>query len=308
MLTFKHFTESKHKKEKTFHVEMYVHHKDKPVFRLLRGSTALSETYRENEHDTLEGDLHKIVGEFKPSSLDHKTITNELHAHLAKHGYHSAAASHPVVLSPREQRFKSEFKRKTIPGGGRHERPHSDGESIVDSSRYVGVWSTRHPTHIFDKSGKRIPEATRDGGVTIFNDKEMKHAASGKTDRWFARISDIRKTPASGLSTLTTKPKKKKNAELEGKRSQIYGDDLKSFIKSKKRNGDKLGKSVDTWHRDQLEAKGKHLAAAAEAKGRGNHVDASKLHKKADEIEKKHKEVSNWVKKEYPEYHPDNKG
>ena len=299
MLTFKHFTESKHKKEKTFHVEMYVHHKDKPVFRLLRGSTALSETYRENEHDTLEGDLHKIVGKFKPSSLDHETITNELHAHLAKHGYHSAAASHPVVLSPREQKFKSEFKRKTIPGGGRHERPHNDGTGISDSSRYVGVWSTRGSTHIFNKNNKRIPDATKDNHITVFNDKEVKHAASGENDRWFARISDVRKTPASGLSTLSGG---------DEKNHSIHGNNLESFIKSKEPNANKLDSDASRWLRQQPVRAAEHRRNAEREASAGNHADASKLHKKADEIEKKHKEVSDWIKKEYPEYHPDNKG
>jgi hypothetical protein len=299
VLTFKHFTESKHKKEKTFHVEMYVHHKDKPVFRLLRGSTALSEEYREHEHDALEGDLHKIVGEFKPSSLDHETITNELHAHLAKHGYHSAAASHPVVLSPREQKFKSEFKARTIPGGGRHEKPHSDGTGVKQSSRYVGVWSTRGSTHIFNKNNKRIPDATKDNHVTVFNDKEVKHAASGEHDRWFARIADVRKTPASGLSTLSGG---------DSKNHSLHGNNLESFIKSKEPNGNKLDSDSSKWLRQQPVKAAEHRRNAEIEASAGNHADAAKLRKKADKIEKKHKEVSDWVKKEYPEYHPDNKG
>src|SRR6185437_8499725 len=80
--------------------------------------------YIEKEQDHLGGHLFKVLGAFHPSKLDHHTIANEFHEHLHKHGYYAFTPSHPLVMSPKEQHFKAEFKNKAFKGkGAKFEKP-----------------------------------------------------------------------------------------------------------------------------------------------------------------------------------------
>jgi hypothetical protein len=273
MLTFSDFfKEEIYDESPSYHVEAYFWPDKQPIFRILRTEQVqLNEgpkkPYRSDEPtDTIDDHLHKTIGNFKPSSLDHQTIANEFHNHLAKHGYYMHSDSHPNVMSPKDQLFKAQFKRLTstrkIP---QHEMPHQDGDitkketpRMKGMGRFVGVWSTNDPTHIFHKkTGERIHGATSDGKVTIFNDSAVKHAASGETNRWFVRAGEIRRIP--------------KNKKI------IYNDtehNVKDFIKNKKWNTPRHQRDVTDYF-------------------------------KRDDVNKnKKREVLSWIKKNHPKYDP----
>lgn len=262
----------------SFDVELHLHPHDPPIVHIIKKGALKEWQYHPHEAEGEHHDVHlyKHLGKFKPSSLDHHTITKEFHEHLAKHGYYSHAPSHPMVLSPKEQHFKSEFKKRVSPiGKAQHERPHHDagyGPKTKTVGRYNALWSTKGSTHVFhNDKNERIHAATKDSHVTVIDDKAVRHAASGHHDRWFVRASEIRKIPRGGITAPTKSGKE-----------QHFGHDINSYINSKRA-------SSGGPKRDVLEFHQKHLKAGTAGTG-------------------KHKEVMDWVKKEHPEFHPDHRG
>jgi len=261
-----------------FHVEMHLHPKKGHIIKVMHGPAPLDEV-RENEPDVLDGQTHKMLSEFKPSSYDHDTITREFHKHLEKHGYYSAAKSHPLVESPEDQKAKNEILRKTTLGGmGKHEGIHQDSLGN-DSSRYVTTWSSGDPTKIYSgkTSSTHMPNATKTGHPTLFDDSRVYHSAPGGSDRWFVRASEIRKIPEGGIP---------------------------SEARKKKKSPDRLKDKVGKWHKIQLARANLHMSNAAEAEKSGNRKQMEKHLEKAARVVKKHKETLDWLSKNYPEYHP----
>lgn len=285
MLSFLEFIQETKSSIDAHHVEMYFWDdgKTEPLYRLIRtGAHTISEggkAYRPGEEDILDGNLHKIIGKFTPSSYDHDTIAKEFHHHLFKHGYYMHTHSHPLVMSPKDQKFKSEFKKRiarTDRGKkmSEHELPHHDGSPTREAmpgksvmGRYVGLWSTRGSTKVYDKSAKDlgaepIKGATKDHHVSIINDKEVKHAASGEMNRWFLRAGEIRKIPKSGLVS----PSGKK-----------YGSDIHSYVADKKHNKPKHYRNVHDYFNET------NTTASQEDKDK----------------------TLRWIKRNHPDFHPD---
>lgn len=281
MLNFLEFIkESEYNQNPSHHVEMYFWDDGKtdPLYRLIKtGNEYISEGGKAytKQDDILDGKLHKAVGKFSPSSLDHDTIAKEFHHHLFKHGYYMHTKSHPLVMSPKDQVFKSQFKKftsKTARGKevSQHELPHHDGSPAKKAKpgqptmgRYVGLWSTKGSTKVFDKdTNKHIKGATRDHHVSIINDKEVKHASSGEMNRWFLRAGEIRKIPKSGLISPS------------GKR---YGDDIHSYVADKKHNAPKHQQNVRDYFNDK----------------RGNNASRGEKAK-----------TLSWIRKNHPDFDP----
>lgn len=268
MLNFKSFIKEAKNSEHAYHVEMHLMPNHYPIYRFVK--TKLHEVYRPDEGTLEDGEIHKTIGTFNPSSLDHDTITNEFHDHLHKHGYYMHTPTHPMVLSPRENHFKSDFKKFTQGRTPAHEQPHRDEKTGITMGRYVGVWSTQGPTKIYtkDSTAKKkteIPGATQPNKVTIFNDSELKHAASGEKNRWFIRAGEIRKIPPGGIVSPN-----KKGEEVN------YGHDVEAYKK------------------DKLPYAKRHVRDVRE-------------HFKNASPEQQHK-TAEWLSNNYPEYHPDKLG
>jgi hypothetical protein len=273
--------------EAPIHVVLMLHPTKPPTIHYIKknedGESLISEEilderqYAPKEHKHIDNDEgHKMLGEFKPSKLDHHTITKEFHEHLHKHGYYSFAPAHPLVLSPHEQKFKSEFKRKVTGRTPKHEAPHRDGgfggKGMGYVGRHVALWSTQGSTHIFNDKGERIHHATKDGHVTVIDDSKVKHASSGHHDRWFVRAHEIKKIPKHhGLMIPTP----------NGGNPKKFGHDIEAYHKAKK-------KSVGGPVRDVAEFDRKHRQAGTAGTGI-------------------HKEVMDWVKEHHPQFHPDYK-
>lgn len=275
MLPFKFFLSEARQSQKSFHVEMHLHETEDPIVKLVRGRGIMSEKqYHKNEAEHLGGKLFKILGKFKPTSLNHDVITHEFHKHLHDHGFYSHAPTHPMVMSPREQAFKSEFKHLTTRSGlVGHEIPHHDGGRGQGSStmgRHVAIWSTRGPTHIFTNDNKRIKTATKAGHTTVFNDEKVKHAASGVKNRWFLRAGEIRQIPTSGLQ-----------GPVKGHGVKQYGKDFASYVMHKKPHVSRLHRDVLDWHKRNQ----KHKIGTPE------HAE--------------HQQKLGWIAENYPEMHPD---
>lgn len=285
MLSFLQFIKETMSVGDSHHAEIYFWDDGEApsLYRLIRtGTQTISEggkAYHPGEKDVLDGKLHKTIGKFTPSSYDHDTIAKEFHHHLYKHGYYMHTNSHPLVMSPKDQKFKSEFKKqiaRTSRGKevSEHELPHHDGSPARAAKpgqhtmgRYVGLWSTRGSTNVYDKSAKDrsakpIKGATKDRHISIINDKEVKHAASGVTNRWFLRAGEIRKIPKSGLVS----PSGKK-----------YGDDIHSYVADKKHNEPKHHRNVRDYFNE------KNTTASQEDKDK----------------------TLRWIKKNHPDFHPD---
>src|ERR1700692_4188427 len=255
MKTFKqHISETK--KQPSFSVKMYLHHKHAPIIYIIKNST-LKEN---NEEDPIGSAAYKSLGHFKPSSLDHDTITKEFHEHLHKHGLYSSAPSHPMVLSPKQAAFKDEFKKRVSNsswGKGGHKVMHRDyghGRLMNYPHPHIGVWATQHPTHLHKNSGEEIHNAIKPGHAAIFHDSKVKHRAPESNDRWFLHSTDIKKIPKTGLPG--------------------HGNNIHSYIASKKPAQSKLRRDVMDFHRKQFGTP-------------------------------KHKEVMDWLSKEHPDLHPD---
>lgn len=252
-------------------VEIHLHEKKSPVVILTKNGNLMEKMYHKNEGDHIDGKLYKVLGKFKPTSLDHQTIMKEFHHHLYKHGYYAHSPTHPLVMSPKEQAFKSELKGLASKSGvGKHERPHRDGgsgSSRFTMSRHVALWSTKGSTHIFTDKNKRIPQASIDGRTTIVNDEKAKHAASGERDRWFLRQAEIRKLPPKGL-------------HLPGKGGKVhhYGDDIDTYVLHKEAYKSKIRRDVLDFHKKTM-------------------VPGTMEHSKKKEFHS--------LLKKFPEFHPD---
>lgn len=192
------------------------------------------------DNNVLDNDAaYQALGEFTPSSLDHETIQRELMHHLARHGFYSASRNHITVMSPEEQGMKSYMKRRMNRSGQpipKHETPHQDGSATKKQpgaknrmSASNAVWSKNvaNPgqnvgTQFFDMNNNRINDrdVDKDGTVVGWNDKKIKHAASGATKRWFARIGYLRKAK-DGLKCPWT--------------GVNYGKDVDSYLNSRER-------------------------------------------------------------------------
>lgn len=289
MLKFSNYLqESKKQDPGAYHVEMYLWDKDKsPLFRVIKTeSNYLSEAgkaYTPDEKDVLAGEMYQHLSTFKPSSFDHETITREFHQHLANHGLYMHTDTHPLVMSPKDQKFKSEFKKftaRTEKGKqfSAHELPHHDGSpgkvakpGAQTMGRFVGLWSTKGPTNVYDpKSGEQIKDASQAGKVTVINDEKVKHAASGETNRWFIRAGEIRKIPQSGSVNINGTRHKVKNGKFV---------DMDSYIGSKKYNVPKHQQNVNDYF-----------------KNRRDYKDSP-----APDSEKK--KTLNWMKENHPEFH-----
>lgn len=276
METFKSFLFERKDDSRSWTVEMYMHNALPPSVILHRKDKSIKEKlWKPDEPDHLDGHAYKVLGEFKPSKLDHDTISKEIHEHLAKHGYYSHSPVHPLVMSPEEQTFKSEFKRRFFGKKPSHEAPHHDGGRGGPRTGYMGrhtaVWSTHGPTHIFHPGTKeRIPHATLPGHTTVFNDEKVMHAASGERNRWFLRLGEIRKIPSTGLQSPTRSGKVKQ-----------FGNDVQSYIHSKAKN-------VGGPKRDVYDALLRY-----KRQGKLNHPRV--------------KETMDWVKRNHPQFHPSTK-
>jgi hypothetical protein len=281
MLNFLDFIEeARSSPQVSHHAEVYFWDDGRTpsLFRLIRtGGQNISEggkAYTEQE-DILDGELHRVIGKFTPSKYDHDTIAREFHKHLFKNGYYMHTETHPLVMSPKDQRFKSEFKKaisKTEYGKkvSQHELPHHDGSPAKTAvpgqptmGRYVGLWSTKGSTAIFDKdTNKPIEGATVDNHVSIINDREVKHAASGEMNRWFLRAGEIRKIPKGGLVSPS------------GRR---YGNDIDAYIADKRHNTPKHQQNVSDYFNDK----------------RGNNATPEEKAK-----------TLRWIKKNHPDFDP----
>lgn len=275
MIPFKSFLQETRLSRKSFHVEMHLHPTEDPIVKLVNGRGIMSEKqYHKNEEEHIGGELYKILGKFKPTSLNHDIITHEFHQHLYNHGYYSHSPTHPLVMSPEEQKFKSEFKHRTTRSGlVGHEVPHHDGgkgQPGQTMGRHVAVWSTKGPTHIFTNKNERIKQATKAGHTTIFNDEKVKHAASGEHDRWFLRAGEIRKIPETGLQ-----------GPVKGHGVKQYGKDISSYIMHKKPNVSKIRRDVLEWHKKNQ-----------------NHKFGSPEHLK-------HQNTLQWIALNHPTMHPE---
>lgn len=308
MFTFKEFLSEdiKHNLD----LEIYLHPTD-PLQHIIKTKhIAVTEalTVDPNAPDTLEGGLHRALSKFKPRSLDHASITNGLHEYLYKNGYMTNASSHPLVLSPEQQAFKSEWKQQLTGKPGKHEKLHQDltaynpekppekkGQLI---NPVTGVWSTRGATKISaSKDDKdQIPNASTAGNIHVFDDSKAYHRASGERNRWFARISGITRIPPGGLASVPRRvpltPEQQKQypnhdpinygvrvrTGLTGQGTRM-ADDLTNFMADKKENGDKLG---------------------AEVKRELTPYENEQPHEKA-----KRERLDAWVRENYPRMHPD---
>ena len=209
-------------------------------------------------------EFHKVLSKFKPSKLDHETIQNELHHHLAKHGLYSHSERHPLVRSPDENKHLVDWSRVTAHKEAKHVGWHSDTTGNPETTKgnhHVAVWSTTHPTHIRDaelgkhghtESGvaKQRPGGTskandggkiehEDGHVVVFNDVRAQHRASDNKDshdRWFARIHNVRKIPKTGLPIPSPK-----GGETN------HGTDVAAYAAAKKPTRDRPKESVTNW-------------------------------------------------------------
>lgn len=265
-------------KNSAFHAELHIHPHHPPIVHIYHGPGPIDEKqYNPKEHDHLHGEAHKMIGEFKPSKLDHHTITKEFHEHLHKHGFYAFAPSHPLVLSPKEQKFKQEFKHRALGKTAKYEKPHHDGgfggKGTGQMGRFTAVWSTKGPTKIYHNDNKEIHGATQPHHVTVFNDQKVKHSASGENDRWFVRAGEIKKIPKAGLLMRKTK--------AQGGGVHRFGNDIHSFIKAKKASAGGPRREVQEFHL-------KHQKRGTTGIG-------------------VHKETMDWIKKEHPEFHPDHK-
>lgn len=263
----------------TSHIQMYFSPQGHRVTNIIRGEkTPVSEgkAYKSGEaEDTLGDDLHKVLGRFTPSSWDHETVAREFHHHLRQHGYYMATGTHPLVMSPADQAFKSGLKRKIAevhnPGSPipRHEMPHHDGEPGRTSDnpslrmgRFTSVWSSqehlpkekRNPegvsTKLFSTDANNVKKAAaevgspaeRDSKVAIFNDEKMMHAAGPETNRWFIRAGEIQKIPEHGnVNTPTAKPGVFKSYNMNN------DDSFNEYIKDKKHNVPKHHRDLDDY-------------------------------------------------------------
>ena len=198
-------------------VELYIHKHGIDINSIK--STKLNEKqYHSNELEHLDGELHKTLSEFKPSSLDHETIANEFHRHLHEHGYYAHTPNHPLVMSPEEQQFKSDFKTKTKKRV-LHIMPHRDGGSgsaTQTMGRFTALWSNKSPTIIYNNQNKPIPGTSIDGHPTIIDDSKVKHGASANNNRWFLRQGEIRKIPDTGLQVPTKTGTKSFENDIDG--------------------------------------------------------------------------------------------
>lgn len=225
--------------------------------------------YNPNEpQDTLGGDSHKILSQFHPSSWDHHTIAKEFHKHLHKNGYYMHTPTHPLVMSPKDQAFKSGFKRKQrevkgLPPDPTHEVPHHDGSinrkvdpksKVGTMGKFVALWSSQKhlpsekqnpsgvSTKIYTKDKKEIgKQHERDSSVVVNNDSETKHSAGPEHNRWFIRAGEIRKIPPGGISAPT------------GTKGAIkhYGNDYDSYIKDRYHNVPQHHKDIVDYHNDK---------------------------------------------------------
>lgn len=216
--------------------------------------------YRTDEPtDTIDDNLHKVIGEFTPSSYDHDTIAREFHHHLYKNGYYMHTDSHPLVMGPADQAFKSGFKKQIArKRAGKevsaHELPHQDGSPSrnvppggLGIGRFVGLWSTRGSTNVYPVDTKKDPKtgqltkgpiegATSDNYVSIIDDSRVKHAASGEINRWFLRAGEIRRIPPTGLVSPSGKQ---------------YGNDIESYINDKRHNLQKHRRDIKDYFNDR---------------------------------------------------------
>lgn len=273
--------------------QSYYPTKNKDNFKKQKESILEGKPYNPNEpQDTLDGNAYKILSQFHPSSWDHHTIATEFHQHLHKHGYYMHTTTHPLVMSPKDQAFKSGFKRKQREVKGlrpdpTHEVPHHDGSinRIVDSKskmgtmgRFVALWSSQKhipiedqnpsgvSTRLYTKDGKEVgKQRERDSYVVLNNDSENKHAAGPEHNRWFIRAGEIRKIPPEGISAPT------------GKKGEIkhYGNDHDSYIKDRLYN-------QPTHYRDLLDFSNDKTS---------NYTPEQK------------EKVMNYVKQNHPEFH-----
>jgi hypothetical protein len=204
------------------------------------------------EHEDLGGDAYKVLGEFKPSSLDHKTIQKEFHHHLAKHGFYSHSDVHPLVRSPKDNEHLTHWGKITS-GRAKHEGWHSDSTGDkTQNDKLVGVWSTKHSTKI-RRAGEHgeIHHASQAGHTTVFDDRKAQHKASGHNDRWFVRAQNIRKIPKQGLTLPGSKGKPDRHFEHH----QIH-----QYVAAKKHSRERFQKNMQNWlHANKSH---KHYAAA----------------------------------------------
>jgi hypothetical protein len=217
------------------HGHVWLHPTKKPIVELSKGKL------EENTELPIDNDVYKVLGKFKPSSLNHKTIAKEIHHHLAKHGYYSHSDVHPLVRSPKDNEHLSHWGKMTS-GRAKSEGWHSD--STGDKTQHdktVGVWSTKHSTKI-RRTGEHeaIKDASKPGHVTLFNDKTAQHKASGHHDRWFLRAHNIRKIPEHGLTIPGSKGKPTKHFEHK---------DIGSYVKAKKDSRDRFHENMKKWLR-----------------------------------------------------------
>lgn len=230
MLSLKNYLIREETASPKFEVMMHLHPNHPPIVHVVRKALV---TEGEGEDDPIHGEAFRSLGEFKPSSLDHDTITHEFHKHLHKHGMYSSAPSHPMVLSPKQYKFKDEFKAKTSKNGRvKHNIVHQDYGSgrLKDYPHpHIGVWSSREPTHLHHMSGGRIHDASKDGHAVVFNDNKVKHRASDDNNRWFIHASDVRKIPKEGLT---------------GHDGKHYGKDIEGYLKTNKPAQSKLRRNV----------------------------------------------------------------
>lgn len=282
MLSFNQYLSEARKNDHHFDVVVKINHSHPPHVIVVshHGGALHEKQYIEKEQDHLGGHLYKVLGHFQPSKLDHDTITKEFHEHLHKHGYYAFTPSHPLVMSPKEQHFKAAFKDKAFKGkGAKFEKPHHDlgfgGKGTGRAGRFTALWSTKGSTHIFHHENSPTPnaryhEAEKAGHVAIINDKAVRHAASGEKDRWFIRQGEVKKIPKSGL-VLRTKDGVKH-----------FGHDLHSFMAAKTKSVGGPRREVREWHNRQL-----------------------KIQQRTGKVDPHHAHVMDWVKKNYPEYHPE---
>lgn len=283
MPTFYQFITEAPKEDHHYDVTVELSYSKPPHVVVVSHHSSLHEKqYIEKEHEHLGGHLFKVLGHFQPSVLNHETITREFHHHLYKHGYYAFTPSHPLVMSPKEQKFKAEFKNKAFKGkGAKFEKPHHDlgfgGAGTGRAGRFTALWSTKGPTHIFthEKEGpaKQIHAASIPGHTTIINDKAVRHAASGELDRWFIRQGEVKRIPKRGLILKTAHGVKH------------FGHDIEAFHNAKTPSRGGPRREVREWHLRQ-----------------------QKIAARTGKVDPHHQETMNWVKEHYPEYHPDTKG
>lgn len=229
---------------KELHAKIWLHPEHAPIVELEFGDAINEDADQEHSPHHIGHDVYKSLGEFKPSKLDHTTVAKEFHEHLAKHGFYSHSDVHPLVRSPKDNEHLSTWGKITT-GRAKHEGWHSDSTSSANETKHplVGVWSTKHGTHI-RRAGEehRIQDASKDGHVTVFDDTKAQHKASGHHDRWFVRGHNIRRFhPEHGL----TVPGSKGKADQHFQPHEVH-----KYVAAKKESRSRFHENMKNWLKD----------------------------------------------------------